>query len=140
MMLAIRCLASVTVLAATLTGSAGAQQLPPNKNLTYEQVKLIAETAYETCVAQGVRVSVHVVGREGETRFAIRGDGAGPNTFENSRRKAYAVRTRPDFAIEGGLPIKLGAVVIGGVGVSGSSRGNQACAQAGLDKASDLLE
>jgi uncharacterized protein GlcG (DUF336 family) len=125
---------------AALTGSAGAQQLSPAKNLTYEQVKLIAETAYETCRAQGFHVSVHVVGREGETRFAIRGDGSGTDTFENSRRKAYAVRTRPDIAIEGGLPIMVREEIIGGVGVNGSQRGNQVCAQAGIDKASELLK
>ena len=139
-MFAVRYLVSAAALAVALTGSAGAQQSSPDKNLTYAQVKLIAETAYETCIAQGLHVSVHVVGREGETRFAIRGDGSGTNTFENSRRKAYAVRMRPEVAIEGGLPIKVGAEIIGGVGVNGSQRGNKACAQAGIDKASDLLK
>ena len=138
-MFAIRYLFSAIALAA-LTGSAGAQQLSPDKNLTYDQVKLIAETAYETCLAQGFRISVHVVGRKGETRFAIRGDGSGPDTFENSRRKAYAVRMRPEVAIEGGLPIKIGEEIIGGLGVNGSQLGNKACAQAGIDKASDLLK
>jgi uncharacterized protein GlcG (DUF336 family) len=83
---------------------------------------------------------VHVVGFEGETRFAIRGNGSGPTTFENSRRKAYAVRMRPELAIEGGLPIKVGEEIIGGVGVNGSRRGNNLCAQAGIDKARDLLK
>jgi uncharacterized protein GlcG (DUF336 family) len=50
------------------------------------------------------------------------------------------VRTRPDFAIEGGLPIEVGGEIIGGVGVNGSQRGNQTCAQAGIDKARDLLK
>jgi uncharacterized protein GlcG (DUF336 family) len=139
-MLVIRYLFSAAALAVALTGLADAQHLSPDKDLTYEQVKLIAETAYETCRAQGFHVSVHVVGRGGETRFAIRGEGAGADTFENSRRKAYAVRTRPDFAIEGGLPIKVGGEIIGGLGVNGSQRGNQVCAQAGIDKASDLLK
>jgi len=139
-MFAIRYLVSATALAVALVGSAGAQQLSADKNLTYAQVKLIAETAYETCMAQGLHVSVHVVGREGETRFAIRGDGAGTNTFENSRRKAYAVRMRPEVVIEGGLPIKVEGEVIGAVGVNGSQRGNTVCAQAGVDKARDLLK
>ena len=65
--------------AVALTLSANAQQL---KDLTYEQVKVIAETAYETCAAQGLHVSVHVVGRGGETLFAIRGDGAESNIRE----------------------------------------------------------
>jgi uncharacterized protein GlcG (DUF336 family) len=139
-MFAIRYLISATALAFAPIGPAGAQQLPPDKNLTYAQVKLIAETAYETCLAQGLHVSVHVVGREGETRFAIRGDGSGADTFENSRNKAYTVRMRPDIMIEGGLPIQIGGVVIGGIGVNGSQLGNQVCAQAGIDKARDLLK
>ena len=129
--------ALAALLAAALTASANAQQ---PKDLTYEQVKVIAETAYETCAAQGLHVSVHVVGRGGETLFAIRGDRAGPDTFGNSRRKAYAIRTRPDFAIEGALPIQIGGVVVGGIGVNGSQRGNKICAQAGIDKAADLLK
>jgi uncharacterized protein GlcG (DUF336 family) len=116
-------------------GAAGTE-----KNLTYDAAKVVAETAYETCAAQGLHVSVHVVGREGETRFAIRGDGAGSNTFENSRRKAYTVRMRPDVQIEGGLPIMAGGEIIGGIGVNGSQRGNQSCAKAGIDKASELLK
>src|ERR1700730_11039230 len=99
-MFAILYLFSATALALGLTTPAGAQRLSSDKNLTYEQVKVIAETAYEACMAQGLHVSVHVVGREGETRFAIRGDGSGTNTFENSRRKAYAVRMRAEVAIE----------------------------------------
>jgi uncharacterized protein GlcG (DUF336 family) len=138
-MFATRSLLPAAAFAVALSVPAGAQQ-PLAKDLTYEQVKVIAETAYETCAAQGVHVSVHVVGRGGETLFAIRGDSAGPETFGNSRRKAYAIRTRPDFAIEGGLPILIGGVVVGGLGVNGSQRANKICAQAGIDKAADLLK
>lgn len=131
---------SVATLALVLTTPVGAQQSSGDRSLTYEVAKAIAETAYETCVAQGLHVSVHVVGREGETRFAIRGDGAGTNTFENSRRKAYTVRMRPEVVIEGGLPIRVAGEIVGGIGVNGSQRGNNACAQAGIDKAKDLLK
>jgi uncharacterized protein GlcG (DUF336 family) len=138
-MFARRALLPATAFMVVLSTPAGAQQ-PAAKDLTYEQVKVIAETAYETCAAQGFHVSVHVVGRGGETLFAIRGGSAGADTFGNSRRKAYAIRTRPDFAIEGGLPILIGGVVVGGLGVNGSQRGNKICAQAGIDKALDLLK
>jgi uncharacterized protein GlcG (DUF336 family) len=126
------------IAALVATTSAGAARA--EKNLTYDVAKIIAEAAYEACAAQGFHVSVHVVGPSGETRFAIRGDGAGSNTFENSRRKAYTVRMRPDLQIEGGLPIKAGAEIIGGIGVNGSQRANQSCAQAGINKTSDLLK
>jgi uncharacterized protein GlcG (DUF336 family) len=140
MIVAIRFLLSAAAFSVAATGSANAQQQPSPKDLTYQQVKVIAETAYETCATQGFHVSVHIVGRGGETLFAIRGDGAGSTTFENSRRKAYAIRARPDFAIEGGLPILVGGVVVGGIGVNGSQRGNTICARAGTDKAADLLK
>ena len=44
------------------------------------------------------------------------------------------------IAIPGGVPIKVGDDVIGGVGVSGSPRRNdEPCVQAGLDKVADQL-
>jgi uncharacterized protein GlcG (DUF336 family) len=73
---------------------------------------------------------------------AFRGDNAGPHTMENARRKAYTARsfrtsttayakrladndpvvrqqvTLPHvIAIPGGLPVKVGDDVIGGVGL-----------------------
>jgi uncharacterized protein GlcG (DUF336 family) len=139
-MFAILHLLSATALFLGLVAPAGAQPSSNEKSLSYDVAKVIAETAYETCMAQGLHVSVHVVGREGETRFAIRGDGSSADAFDNSRRKAYTVRMRPEVVIEGGLPIRVGGQVIGGLGVNGSQRGNKACAQAGVDKASDLLK
>ena len=44
------------------------------------------------------------------------------------------------IAIPGGLPIKVGADVIGGVGVSGSPGVDEPCVQAGLDKVADQLK
>jgi uncharacterized protein GlcG (DUF336 family) len=129
-------------------------QLITQKALTHAIALTIAQTAVETCKAKGYSISVHVVGREGETIVAIRGDGASPSTWENSRRKAYTARsTRAPSAafaerlakneplamqqatlqgmigIAGGLPIKAPGAngqdeVIGGGGVSGSPGGN----------------
>jgi uncharacterized protein GlcG (DUF336 family) len=105
-----------------------------------------------------------VVDRAGETIVALRGDNASPHTMENARRKAYTalsfrtstseyakrfanndpvVReqvTLPNvIAIPGGLPVKVGDDVIGGVGVSGSPGVDEPCVQAGLDKIADQL-
>ena len=45
------------------------------------------------------------------------------------------------IAIPGGLPIKVGDVLVGAIGVSGSLPDNdEACAQAGLDAIKDLLK
>jgi uncharacterized protein GlcG (DUF336 family) len=126
---------------------------------------VIAQTAYDSCVQQGHHVSVTVVGLEGETLVAIRGDGASPHTLENSQRKAYTARTfrvpsgefaqrvkdNPTsgqaqlsgvIALQGALPIKLGDAVIGAVGVSGAPGGekDEACAKTGIDKIADQLK
>jgi uncharacterized protein GlcG (DUF336 family) len=140
-------------------------QLITEKQLSVATALTIAETAYESCKAQGYHVSVHVVGREGQVLVGLRGDGTAPHTFENSQRKAYTARTfrstsgefaqrlkdNPTFgaslltgviAIQGGLPIKIGDDVIGGVGVSGAPGGDkdEACSKAGIDKVADQLK
>jgi len=95
---------------------------------------------------------------------ALRADDAGPHTMENARRKAYTARTfrmsteefiqemktRPVrreqttlpnvIAINGGMPIKVGKDVIGGVGASGSPGVDEECVNAGLAKVKQYLE
>jgi len=139
-------------------------QLVTEKSLSAALALTIAQTAYDACVKQGYHVSVHVVGRDGETLIAIRGDGAPPHTFENSERKAYTARTfrKPSgefaqqvkdnpassqihlakvIAAQGALPIKVGEEVIGAIGVSGAPGGDkdEACSKAGIDKAAPQL-
>src|ERR1700722_1763016 len=147
-----------------LAPPAKAELLAP-RDLSYSTAKTIAETAIESCAAKGYRVSAVVVDRAGETVVALRGDDAAPHTMENARRKAYTalsfrtsttdyakryasdnpvVRqqvTLPNvIAIPGGLPVKVGEEVIGGVGVSGSPGVDEPCVQAGLDKVADQLK
>lgn len=139
-------------------------QLVNHKDLSYAMIKAIAEGAVEACQAKGYHVSVTVVGRDGTTLAQIRGDGAAPHTMENSRRKAYTALTfgapSAQFAqqvakdpgaqqratlpgvigIPGGLPIKVGEDVIGGVGISGSPGGNdEPCSQAGINRVAAQL-
>ncbi len=140
-------------------------QLLSEKSLSAAMSMTIAQTALDTCKANGYRVSVTVVGRAGEILLQIRGDGASPHTMENSFRKAYTARTfrissaewtknlannptrGPQFltnviALAGALPIKVGDEVIGAVGVSGAPGGekDEVCVQAGLDKVADQLK
>jgi uncharacterized protein GlcG (DUF336 family) len=155
--------AGISLAAALGVSSANAQVLI-HKDLSLAMATTIALTAIENCKAAGYNVSVHVVGRNGETLVGIRHHAAGPNTFENSMKKAYTSRT---FRIESGkfaenvgqnpvagqlflanitaargaLPIKIGEETIGAVGVSGAPGGDkdEACAKAGIDKvAGDL--
>ena len=152
------------VLAVPLAAPAGAQ-LIDHKDLSLAVALTIATTAADTCQAQGNRVSVTVVGREGQVLVVLRGDGSSPHTVENSRRKAYTARTfrvpsgeiakrvkdNPTLglvhlsgviALQGALPIKVGDDVVGAVGVSGAPGGDkdEACAKAGIDKVADQLK
>src|SRR4051812_22897635 len=154
-------------LALALTGgfaaSASAQVLV-HKDLSLAMATTIAMTAVDSCKAAGYNVSVHVMGRNGEVLVALRNDKAGPNTFENSMKKAYTARTfripsgkfaenvgqnpvagalmlANVVAARGALPIMIGQETIGAVGVSGAPGGDkdELCAQAGIDKvAGDL--
>jgi uncharacterized protein GlcG (DUF336 family) len=152
------------VLFLVLSTPAGAQLLV-HKDLTVAIAKTIVETSIESCKARGWSVSAVVVDRAGETLVAMRGDNASPHTMENARRKAYTARTFRQttaeyakkyvehnpvvmqqvtlpgvIAIPGGVPIKVGEDVIGGVGLSGSPGKDEECVQAGLDKVKEQLK
>jgi uncharacterized protein GlcG (DUF336 family) len=142
-------------------------QLLVRKDLSLNAALTIAQTASESCTAQGYRVSVTVVGRLGEVIVQLRGDDAPPHTIENSQRKAYTARTfrtssaefakrvlKPGeppspqtmltgvVAAAGALPIVIGEEVIGAVGVSGAPGGekDEACAKTGIDKVASQLK
>lgn len=143
---------------------AGAQLLV-HKDLSYDIARTIAEGAIATCKDKGYNASAVVVDRDGETLIAMRGDKTSPHTMENARRKAYTAmtfkRTSAEFAKEyndgnpvrraqatlpsiipngGGVPIKAGDEVIGGVGVSGSPGFDEDCVNGGLAKVKDQLK
>lgn len=121
----------------------------------------IAEAALAEC---GTRVSVAVVDRAGRLRLFLQGDGASPHNLELARRKAYTAETFGRTSLEwaertettnkgqraladvipqqGGVPIKIGAETIGGVGLSGAANGGpqeEACGKAGIAKIADQL-
>ncbi|HZN28576.1 MAG TPA: heme-binding protein [Xanthobacteraceae bacterium] len=150
--------------ACALAAPASAQLLT-RKDLSLATALAIAQTAHDTCKAQGYRVSVAVVGRNGELLVHLRGDGTGPHTMENSFKKAYTSRTfrvpsgeigkrlkdNPQLGAvflsnitpaTGALPIMLGEEVIGAAGVSGAPGGDkdEACVKAALDKVADQLK
>jgi len=150
--------------AAAFAAPAGAQLLE-HKDLTASIAMTIAQTAIETCKANGYAVSATVVGRNGEIIVQVRGDNTPPHTMENSFRKAYTARTlrmpsgalvermkeNPNLgfihlsniiAFQGALPIRVGDEVIGAAGASGAPGGekDEACVKAGLDKVADQLK
>jgi uncharacterized protein GlcG (DUF336 family) len=154
---------ALTALACAIAVPASAQLLQ-RKELSYAVAKTIAENALEDCKTRGFAVSVVVVDRGGNTVVSLRADNASVHTTENARRKAYTAMTfkmtTEEFvkrmetepvrrqqttlpnviAIGGGVPIKVGNDVIGGVGLSGSPGVDEPCVMAGLDKVKDQLQ
>ena len=161
------CLALIAAGAASLAVAWTAPtqaQLIQRKDLSLTVAQTIANGALEACKAMGYAASVVVVDRSGDTMVSLRGDGSGPHTVENARRKAYtantfkmsteafiqAMKTQPVrreqttlphvIAINGGVPIKVGNDVIGGIGLSGSPGKDEECVNAGLEKAKEFLQ
>jgi len=158
--MAARCVAIVLFLVA-LPAQA---QLITHRDLSYPMALSMASGALDACKARGYAVSVVVVDRGGDTMVALKGDGAGPHTMENARRKAYTARTfrmstqqfiedmktRPVrreqttlpgvIAINGGVPIKVGDDTIGGIGLSGSPGVDEECVNAGSEKVKQYLK
>src|SRR3984885_4685889 len=125
-----------------------------------------ASEAVASCAKGGYSETAVVVDADGATIAAVRGDGAGIHTLDSAHDKAYtsvtfkndtmvlADRAKGDGPIAplaklphilffpGGVVIKLGDEVIGGIGAAGAPGGNldDNCAKAGLDKIRDRLK
>jgi uncharacterized protein GlcG (DUF336 family) len=155
-------LASVSALVA---GPALAQAPQVEKNVSMAMAVAIIQGTLEQCTKDGYKVSITIVDKGGNVAASIRGDGTNPHTMEFSRLKAYTSRTRGQTSLEfmkviadpanaylrqipnvvgvgGGVPIKVGNEIIGGVGVSGAPGGekDEVCANAGLAKVADALK
>ena len=154
---------ALVALACAVAAPASAQLLQ-RKDLSYPIALTIAQAALDDCKARGYATSVVVVDRGGNTVVALRADNASAHTMENARRKAYTamtfkmttaefikdMATRPVrreqttlpnvIAIDGGVPIKAGNEVVGGIGMSGSPGVDSECVMAGMEKAKDLLQ
>lgn len=156
----LKMLGAVAVLA---LGSALAQGVLTERNLSVALAEEAALAAMQKCQADGFRVAVVVLDRGGALKAALRNDGAGLHTFDTAFKKAYTaatfriptstfvqrVQTNPGLssiggviALGGGLPISLGNEVIGAIGVGGAPSGDadEACAKAGIDKITDRLK
>jgi uncharacterized protein GlcG (DUF336 family) len=146
--------------------AAGAAALPDQKVLPLSLATEAAQAAVAACREKGFHISVAVTDQDGLVRALLRDDAAGPHTLDSSVKKAYTAASlgistgvltkimldHPDatglrdmndriLIMQGGLPIKAGAEVIGGIGVGGTPGGDtdEACARAGLEKITDRL-
>jgi uncharacterized protein GlcG (DUF336 family) len=147
-----------------LCGSASAQGLVTQRNLSLGMAKTIAEATIGECQSKGFHTAAAVVDRAGQVLVILRNEQATATTAEMARRKAFTARvfrsTTLEFqkrtsdpalaaqrdvadilALGGGVPIMVGNEIIGGVGSSGSSQEqDDACAKAGVAKVADLLK
>ena len=156
---------AASVLAIASIATASGQAPLTEKNVSMKMSQAIIDGTIEQCAKDGYKVSVVVVDYAGLVHASLRGDGTNPHTMEFARKKAYTARTRgqtslefmkltdnpasaylrqiPDVvAVGGGVPIKIGNVTIGAVGVSGAPGGekDEVCANAGIARVADQLK
>ena len=124
------------VVAAALTlasiSSARAQAPLTEKNVSMKMALAIIEGAIEQCTKDGYKVSVVIVSNDGVVRASLRDNPA----------SAYLKQIPDVVAVGGGVPIRVGNVPIGAVGVSGAPGGekDEVCANAGIAKVAEHLK
>lgn len=151
----------IPLLAAALLAplAAAAQDLPTAPYLPLDLAVEAAEAALGACAAEGHNVSVAILARDGATKVMLKADGSGPHTGASATGKAFTsaamgrdtaglagfIASAPENAglrdmdarmviQAGGLPIRIGEALVGGIGVGGAPSGDldAACATAGL--------
>jgi uncharacterized protein GlcG (DUF336 family) len=137
-----------------------AQDLPTAPYLPLDLATQAAQVAVDACTGEGHNVSVAIVARSGVTKVILRADNAGPHTVGSSTGKAFTsasmgrdtaglagfIGANPEndglrdmdarlVILAGGLPIRIGGALVGGIGVGGAPSGaiDETCARAGLD-------
>ncbi|GAA4061066.1 heme-binding protein [Streptomyces shaanxiensis] len=140
--------------AATAAASAGATTT--STHLTIDAATKAAQAALDAAEKENQRVTVAVVDRNGNTIVTLRGDGAGPQSYESAERKAFTavswnaptsqlverLQQAPNLKdipgtlfLAGGVPVTAGNAPIAGIGVAGAPSGalDEKFAQAGAD-------
>lgn len=139
--------------------AATAQDLPSAPYLPLDMATNAAQAALKSCAAEGYNVAVAVVARSGATQVILKADNSGPHTTASAEGKAFTsaalgrdtaglsdfIASKPAnnglrdmdrrMVIQaGGLPIKIGDALVGGIGVGGAPSGDidANCATAGL--------
>lgn len=157
------------LLALALVAGHAHAALPTTKVITLEAARAISAGCIKMAVEKNWKMNVAIVDAGANEVLFERMDGAALGSIEhaqlksvNSARMGTSTRVFAELAwgkdakggplpglvalpnfvtFPGGLPIKAGDTLVGGVGVSGSAPDNdEACAQAGLDAAKHLLK
>lgn len=147
-------------------GGTHAQAVRTERTVGLDLANQIAAATVAACTGKGYHVTATVVDRAGTVRAVQRADNAGPHTIAASHAKAYTSASArnntlammdaaqkssaaanlvhiPGFLLlGGGVPIRVGADVIGAVGVGGAPGGHldEQCAVAALEQVKDALK
>lgn len=156
----------LTLSAAALMTTAASAQILEEKNMSMELASTLAREAVAACAVDGYNVSAAVVDRAGVLRALLRADNAGSHTPEAARQKAYtssssrnatsamaeSITKNPAAAelasidgflvLAGGVPVKVGDVTIGAIGVGGAPGGHldEVCAVTAIGKVQEQLK
>ncbi|MBS2532275.1 heme-binding protein [Catenulispora sp. NF23] len=138
------------------TKAANAKGLITTQHLSAASATKAAQAALNAATKAGQHVSVAVVDRDGNVIVQLRGDGAGPQSFDSAEQKAFTAvswnnktsalvnnlqqtPTLKDIPgtlfLAGGVPVDADNAPVAGVGVAGAPSGamDEAYAQAGAD-------
>lgn len=159
-----RPLLAALAVVALQAASAGAQ-IRTERTISLALANEIAAETVAACAAKNFAVTATVVDRAGQVKAVQRADNAGPHTLVSANKKAWtaaslrnatsalmdAMQKNPGAAnlwhidgvigLAGGVPIRSGNEVVGGVGVGGAPAGSidEECANTALAKVKDKL-
>lgn len=130
---------------AATKAAAPEQATATSTHLTIDAATEAAQAALDAAEKEGQRVTVAVVDRNGNTIVTLRGDGAGPQSYDSAVRKAYtavswnaptselvqrleSAPTLKDIPgtlfLAGGVPVTADKAPIAGIGVAGAPSGD----------------
>ncbi|MEU1374276.1 heme-binding protein [Streptomyces triculaminicus] len=141
--------------AVSATASPAADQAAPvqaagggltrSSHLSVDSATKAAQAALAAARKDGQKVTVAVVDRNGNTVVVLRGDGAGPQSYESAQRKAYTavswnaptselvkrLEQTPNLKdipgtlfLPGGTPVQADGAPVAGIGVAGAPSGD----------------
>lgn len=125
-------------------------------HLTVDAATRAAQAVLQAAQAENQKVTVAVVDRNGNTIVTLRGDGAGPQSYESAQRKAFTavswnaptsvlvgrLAQAPNLKdipgtlfLGGGTPVQVNGAPVAGIGVAGAPSGDldEKFAKAGVD-------
>ncbi|HXD44480.1 MAG TPA: heme-binding protein [Pseudolabrys sp.] len=161
-----RCLIALAVAAALSAPAAAEEAVVTYKSLAPDVAFDLARTALAQCRKDGFQVAVVVIDRFGQPLVVLRDRFAGLAAIQTATGKAWTAvnfsrdtsellklirdgQLSADLAhvpnavmLTGGLIVKSGGSIIGGVGVAGAPGGDkdEACAKAGVAAIQDKLD